>query len=351
VRGSGARRASRLPAAEENTVFPIRAAACTLVALLAQLSGTAASAAFAADAATGYPSRPVRFIVPYPPGGITDILARTIAQHLTAGWGQQVIVDNRAGASGNIGVDIAARANPDGYTIVFGNSATHAINPGLFAKIPFDPVKDFAAVTLVASVTNALLVNPSLPAKSVQDIVAMAKAKPGQLTFGSNSTGSSNHLAGELLKTMAGIDIVHVPYKSAVAAGVDLMGNRITMMFDNLPTAVPHVRAGRLRVLATTGAKRAPALPDAPTMIESGFPGFVLTPWWGVFAPARTPREIVAKLNRDIVAVLGLPAVRESFAAQGADIVAHSPEAFAAYLRTEITRWGKVVKDSGAKAD
>jgi tripartite-type tricarboxylate transporter receptor subunit TctC len=321
-----------------------------IVVLLAAAVGWSASA-MSALAAESFPARPVRFIVPYPPGGITDILARVIAQHLTAKWGEQVIVDNRAGASGNIGTEIAARANPDGYTILFGNSSTHAINPSLFSKLAFDPIRDFEAVTLVANVTNALLVNPALPAKTVQDIVAMAKAKPGQLTFASNSTGSSNHLAGELLKTTAGIDMIHVPYKSAVAASVDLIGGRVTMMFDNLPTAVPHVKAGRLRALATTGSKRSPSLPDVPTMIEAGFPGFVLTPWWGVFAPARTPRDIVAKLNADIVGVLKTSEVRESFSAQGADIVADSPEDFARYVKAEMSRWGKVVKDSGAKAD
>ena len=319
-----------------------------VILLFASCAGVVPAAGYAAER---FPLRPVRFIVPYPPGGITDILARVISQHLTARWGEQVIVDNRAGASGNIGTEIAARASPDGHTILFGNSSTHAINPSLFSKLSFDPVKDFEAVTLVANVTNALLVNPSLPAKTVQEIVAMAKAKPGQLTFASNSTGSSNHLAGELFKTMAGIDMIHVPYKSAVAAGVDLIGGRVTMMFDNLPTAVPHVKAGRLRAIATTGAKRAPSLPDVPTMIESGFQGFVLTPWWGVFAPAHTPRETVAKLNADIVAVLRTSEVRESFTAQGADIVANSPQDFARYVQAEMSRWGKVVKDSGAKAD
>ena len=304
-----------------------------------------------AHAAEKFPVRPVRFIVPYPPGGITDILARVISQHLTARWGEQVIVDNRAGASGNIGTELAVRATPDGHTILFGNSSTHAINPSLFSKLAFDPIRDFEAVTLVANVTNALLVNPALPARTVPEIVAMAKAKPGQLTFASNSTGSSNHLAGELFKTMAGIDMIHVPYKSAVAAGVDLIGGRVTMMFDNLPTAVPHVKAGRLRAVATTGPRRAASLPDVPTMIEAGYEGFVLTPWWGVFAPARTPRDVVMKLNADLVAVLRTPEVRESFTAQGADIVANSPDDFARYVKAEMSRWGKVVRDSGAKAD
>ncbi len=316
----------------------------------------ASCAAFCAGSPAGYaaerfPSRPVRFIVPYPPGGITDILARVISQHLTARWGEQVIVDNRAGASGNIGTEIAARATPDGHTILFGNSSTHAINPSLFSKLAFDPIRDFEAVTLVANVTNALLVNPSFSARSVQDIVALAKAKPGQLTFASNSTGSSNHLAGELFKTIAGIDMIHVPYKSAVAAGVDLIGGRVTMMFDNLPTAVPHVKAGRLRALATTGAKRSPSLPDVPTMIESGFQGFVLTPWWGVFAPARTPREIIAKLNAEIVRGYSAPEVKERITGYGAEVATSTPEELDRFNREQIAKWAKVVRFSGARAD
>ena len=262
-----------------------------------------------------------------------------------------MIVDNRAGASGNIGVASVAKAAPDGYTIVFGNASTHAINATLFKKLPFDPVKDFEPITNVASVSNVLLVNPDMPVKTLADLIALAKSQPGKLSFASNSVGSSNHLTGELLKTMAKIDMFHVPYKSSTTAATDLMGGRLSLMFDNLTTAVPHVKAGRLRALAVTSERRVAALPDVPTMVESGLPGFVVTPWWGVFAPAGTPRPVVDKLNRDIVAVMKSPEVRDFFAAQGTDVIANSPEEFARYVRGEAARWGEVVRASGATAD
>jgi len=314
--------------------------------------GLALAAAAVVAHAQAWPARPVRLIVPYPPGGITDILARTIAQRVSAEWGtQQMIVDNRAGASGNLGVGQAAKAAPDGYTIVFGNASTHAINPTLFRSIPFDPIRDFEPVTLVASVSNVLLVSPAMPAKSLAELIALAKAKPGELTFASNSTGSSNHLTGELLKTMAGIDMLHVPYKVASGAALDVIGGRVSLMVDNLTTAVPQVKSGRLRALAVTSERRVTALPDVPTMVESGFPSFVVTPWWGVFAPAGTPKPIIERLHRDIVAVLRNPEVRASFAGHATDVIGNTPEEFARYVSTEAARWGEVVRASGATAD
>jgi len=304
-----------------------------------------------AQSAQGYPNHAVRFIVPYPPGGITDILARTIAQRISTDWGQQMFVENRGGASGNIGMAAAAKAAPDGYTIVFGNASTHAINGTLFKDLPFDPIKDFEPVTEVASVSNVLLVGPDFPAKNLKELVALAKSKPGELTFASNSTGSSNHLTGELLKTMAGIDMVHVPYKSSTNAVVDLIGGRVSLMFDNLTTAMPYIKQGRLRALAVTSEKRVAALPDVPTMIESGLPGFVVTPWWGIFAPAGTPKPIIQKLNHDIVAVLNSKEVREFLTAQATDVVGNTPEEFATFVRGEAARWGEVVRASGAKPD
>lgn len=316
----------------------------SIVALAILYSGSV----FAQD----YPNRVVRLVVPYPPGGVTDILARQIAQGVSAKWDSyQMIVDNRAGASGNIGVASVARAEPDGYTIVFGNASTHAINPNLFKQIQFDPIKDFDPVTMVASVSNVLLVNPDMPVRTLADLIALAKSKPGHLTFASNSTGSSNHLTGELLKKMAGIDMLHVPYKSATSASTDVIGGRVSLMFDNATTAVPHVKSGRLRALAVTSAQRIPALADVPTMVESGLPDFVVTPWWGIFAPAGTPKPIVDKLNRDIVAVLKSEDVRKFFASQGTDIVANSPEQFATYVKGEVARWGEVVRASGATVD
>jgi tripartite-type tricarboxylate transporter receptor subunit TctC len=335
----------------ERRLFPsITLAAIVVLAFLALSARPSVVSAQASGEA--YPSRPVRLIVPYPPGGITDILARTIADRVSKGWEQQrMFVENRAGASGNIGVEIAARAPADGYTLLFGNSSTHAINPALFRKLPFDPIRDFDAVTLVASVSNVLLVDPNLPVKTLQDLIALAKSKPGALSFASNSTGSSNHLAGELLKRMAGIDMVHVPYKSATGAAVDVMGGRVAMMFDNLTTAVPHVKAGKLRALAVTGASRVAALPDVPTMVESGLKDFVVTPWWGIFVPAGTPKPVVARLNRDIVTVLHAPDVREFFAGQGTDVVGNSADEFTAYVKSEALRWGEVVRASGATVD
>jgi tripartite-type tricarboxylate transporter receptor subunit TctC len=311
-------------------------------------ASTVGAARAAADA---YPNRHVRFIVPYPPGGITDVLARTIAQRISTQWGQQMVVDNRAGASGNIGIGIAAKAPADGYTIAFGNASTHAINASLFKNLPFDPLKDFAPVTMVARVSNVLLVGPNFPAANLRELIALAKSKPGQLTFASNSVGSSNHLTGELLKTMAGIDMVHVPYKSSTTAAVDLIGGRISLMFDNLTTAIPQIKAGRLRALAVTSERRLSELPDVPTMLESGLKGFVVTPWWGIFAPAGTPKPIVDKLNRDIVSVLHSPEVKDYLASQATEVVGNSPQEFATYLKGEIARWARVVKASGATAD
>ena len=298
-----------------------------------------------------YPDHPVRFVVPYPPGGITDILARTVAKGITALWGQSMFVDNRAGASGNIGVASVAKAPPDGYTIVFGTASTHAINPFLFKHLGFDPLKDFEPITNVAQVSNVLLVGPNFPAKTLAELIALAKAKPGQLSFASNSVGSSNHLSGELLKSMTGIDITHIPYKSSTNAVIDLIGGRTSMMFDNLTTAMPYLRDGRLRAIAVTSEKRVPLLPDVPTMIEAGLPGFVVTGWWGIFAPAGTPKPIVDKLNRDIVAVLNSKEARDFLTAQSTDVIGDTPEHFGAFVKGDAQRWGKIVKASGATAE
>ncbi len=305
-----------------------------------------------AAAAQPYPSRVVRLVVPYPPGGTTDILARQIAQRVSMEWGSQhMIVDNRAGAGGNIGTALVAKSPPDGYTLVFGSSSTHAINGALFKEIQFDPIRDFEPVTLAASSPAVLLVSADMPARTLAELIALAKSKPGELTFASNSTGSSNHLTGELLKRAAGIDMLHVPYKSATAAATDLMGGRVSLMFVNATTAVPHVRSGRLRALAVTSERRVPALPDVPTMVESGLAGFVVTPWWGIFAPAGTPRPVIDRLHRDIVAALRTKELTDFFAGQGTDIVGNTPEQFGAYVRREVVRWGEVVRASGATAD
>jgi len=302
--------------------------------------------------AQSYPSKPIRFVVPYPPGGSVDIAARAIGQKLTEAWSQPVVVDNRAGAGGNIGADLVAKSPADGYTLLMGAVATHAINPTLYAKIPYDPVKDFSPVALVVQVPNILVVNPSVPAKTVKELIELARAKPGALNFGSGSTGSTGHLAGELFNTMAGVKMVHIPYKGAAPAMADLLAGQVQLMFDNLANALPNVKAGKLRALAVTTLARSPAVPDLPTIAESGLPGFDLTTWFGVMVPAGTPPEIVAKLNAEIVRALNTKDMRERLEKMGAEVPANNtPERFSAFIRAEAAKYAKVVKDSGAKVE
>jgi len=308
--------------------------------------------ACAGATAQSYPSRPIRLVVPYPPGGPLDIMARAIGQKLTEAWSQPVVVDNRAGAGGNIGADLVAKSPADGYTLLMGAVATHAINPTLYGKLPYDPVKDFAPVALVAQVPNILVVNPSVPAKSVTELIEFARARPGYLNFGSGSTGSTGHLAGELFKTMAGVQMVHIPYKGGAPAMADLLAGQVQLMFDNLANALPNVRAGRLRALAVTTLARSPAMPDLPTMAESGLPGFDLTTWFGLMVPAGTPPEIVVRLNAEIVRALNAKDMRERLDKMGAEPPANNtPEHFAAFIRAEAAKYAKVVRDSGARVE
>jgi len=303
-------------------------------------------------AAQPYPAKPIRFVVPFPPGGPLDIMGRGIAQKLQEAWGQPVVVDNRPGAGGGIGADLVAKSPGDGYTLLMGAVSTHAINPSLYAKIPYDPQKDFAPVALVAQVPNILVVNPALPVQSVQELIAYARAKPGALSFGSGSTGSTGHLAGELFKTEARVDMVHIPYKGGAPAMQDLLAGQTQLMFDNLANALPQVKAGKLRALAVTTSKRAPAVPDLPTVAESGLPGFDLTTWFGVFVPAGTPRETVAKLNAEIVKALASKELAERLATMGAaPPESNTPERFAAFVRAEAAKYAQVVKSSGARVD
>ena len=302
--------------------------------------------------AQSYPSKPIRLIVPYPPGGPLDIMARAIGQKLTEAWSQPVVVDNRAGAGGNIGADLVAKSPADGYTLLMGAVATHAINPTLYAKLPYDPVKDFAPVALVAQVPNILVVNPSVPARSVRELIDLVRARPGYLNFGSGSTGSTGHLAGELFNTMAGVKMVHIPYKGGAPAMADLLAGQVQLMFDNLANALPQVKAGRLRALAVTTLARSPAMPELPTIAESGLPGFDLTTWFGVMAPARTPPEIVVKLNAEIVRALNAKDMRERLEKMGAEPPPNNtPERFAAFIGSEAAKYAKVVRDSGAKVE
>lgn len=300
--------------------------------------------------AQAYPTKPITIIVPFSAGGATDILARVVGQYMAKDLGQPVIVDNRAGAGGNIGTQAVARATPDGYTILMGTVGTHAINQSLYGKLPFDPIKDFAPLTRVALVPNLLVANPAQPFKTVKEMLAYAKANPGKVTFGSSGSGSSIHLSGELFKHMAGVDIQHVAYRGSAPAVNDLLGNHIAVMFDNMPSAIGHVKSGKLRPLAVTTPKRSPALPDVPTIAEAGVPGYEATSWFGLLAPAKTPAPIVAKLNASILKALADPDVKKKLMEQGAEPHPETPEQFAEFIGTETAKWGKIVKQSGATA-
>jgi len=304
-----------------------------------------------AAAQGAFPSKTITIVVPFAAGGTTDILARIVAQGMGAELGQPVVVDNRAGAGGNIGGQLAARAPADGYTLFMGTVGTHAINASLYKKMPFDPIKDFAPLTRVANVPNLLVANPAQPFKTVQELIAYAKAHPGKINFGSSGSGSSIHLSGELFKSMAKVDMQHVPYKGSAPAVTDLLGNQIAIMFDNMPSAIQHVRSGKLRAIAVTTAKRSPELPDVPTIAEAGVPGYEATSWFGMFAPAGTPAPVVAKLNATIVKVLAQPDIKKKLAEQGAEAAGETPDQFAAFIQNESVKWGKVVKESGASVD
>jgi tripartite-type tricarboxylate transporter receptor subunit TctC len=298
-----------------------------------------------------YPTKPIRLVVPFPPGGTTDILAREVGQRLSLSLGQSVVVDNRPGAAGNIGSELVAKSAPDGYTLLMATVGTHAINPSLYAKLPYDHVKDFAPVILVASVPNVLEVTPSLPVYSVADLIKLAKEKPGQINFASSGSGTSIHLSGELFKTMAGVDMTHVPYKGSAPALADLIGGQVQVMFDNLPSSLPQIKAGKLRAIAVTSAERAPALPNVPTIAESGLPGFEATSWFGLVAPAGTPPAIVVRINTDVNQWLQSSEAKEKLLAQGAVAAGGTPEQFAAYIHAETEKWARVVKASGARVD
>ena len=314
-----------------------------------------AAALFACTAATGlaqdYPTRPIRYIVPFAAGGMTDILGRIVGAKLYEAWGQQVIVDNRPGAAGGIGSDLAAKAAPDGYTILGGTISSHAINVSLYSKLPYDPVRDFAPITLYVSLPNMLVVHPSLPVNSVRELIALAKAKPKQLTFASAGNGTSQHLSGELFNVMAGVQLVHVPYKGSAPGLADLVGGQVMMFFDNITTSLALAKSGKIRPIAVTTSKRASVAPELPTIAESGLAGYDVSSWQGVFAPAGTPKPIVAKLNAQIVKILAMPDVRERLTTLGADTVGNTPEQFAAYVKAEIAKWAPIVKATGARVD
>jgi len=318
---------------------------CKLLLAISLVDALVISSATAQD----YPNRTIRIIVPFTPGGATDVVTRIVAQKLSEQTGRQVVTDNRGGAGGIVGAEAVAKAPPDGYTLVMGTSGTHAINVSLYPKLPYDPVKDFAPVTRTAVLPSMILAHPSVPATNVRELIAIAKKNPGQLTYA--SSGSAQYLTGALFTSMAQIDMLHVPYKGGGQAMPAQLGGEVALSFSTVVSSLLHIKSGRLCGLAVTSAKRTPAAPEFPTVAESGLPGYEAVSWYGVLAPAGTPRDIVTRLNTEVVRALKLPEVRQLMLAQGAEPVSESPEQFAALIKSDIAKWGDVVRKSGAKAD
>jgi tripartite-type tricarboxylate transporter receptor subunit TctC len=298
-----------------------------------------------------YPSKPIRLIVPFTPGGSTDIVARIAGQKLGEALGAQVLIDNRPGAGGNIGVELAAKSAPDGYTLVMGHIGTFAVNPALYARLPYDPIRDFAPISLVAMVPNMLVVHPSLPVKSVKELIALSRSRPEQLNYGSSGAGGTPYLAVEYFKLMAKVDIVHIPYKGAAPMIIDLIGGQLSLTITGIPPLLPHVKAGKLKALAVATSKRLPLLPELPTIAEAALPGYEATSWYGVLAPAATPKEIITRLNTEIVKAIARPDVAERLSGEGAEPATSTPERFGAFIKSEIVRWGRVIKAAGVTAE
>ena len=315
--------------------------------LLAGLALAAVGNASAQD----FPTKPIRIVVPYTPGGTTDNLARLCAQELTKAWGQPVIVDNRPGASGIIASQLVAEAAPDGYTLLLGTSTQLATNVALYPKLSYNPVKDFAPVAVLVKGYNVLVVHPSIPATSVKELIALAKSKPGQLNFATSGNGTSQHLSAELFKSMAGVNMMHIPYKGSAPALVDLLSGQVPVMFENILTVVPHIKAGSLRALAVTGAKRWPTLPDLPTIAEAGLPGYEISGFYGIVAPAGTPKPIVAKLNKELTRIISNPDLRERLLVQGFEPSPSTPDEFTELIKTYIAKNAQIVKEAGIKVD
>jgi tripartite-type tricarboxylate transporter receptor subunit TctC len=318
---------------------------------LAALVALSPLVAAAAERPSDYPSRPIRLVVPFVAGGSTDIVARVVGQKMAEQWGKQVVVDNRAGANGVIGMEIVARAAPDGYTLVLGYITNLGIGPALTPKLPYDAIKDYAPICHVVSAPSIGVVHLGVPAKNLQEVVALARAKPAAVSFGTAAVGSIGHLSGELINRMAGITMQHVPYKGGGQAVTDVLAGQIPLVIIGMTAVTPHVRAGRLRAIFTTGAKRAFAFPDVPTVAEQGFPGFAADAWYGILAPAGTPRAIVDKLNAEIMRIVKLPDARERLANVGFEVVGGSPDDFAKLIREEIPKWTKVVREAGIRAE
>jgi len=337
---------ARTPAA------PVPSPAPLALALAVAVAAAALQAIPLPAAAQAWPVKPVRFVSPYPPGGANDVLARILAQKLGETMGQPFLVENRAGAAGNLGAELVARAAPDGYTLLMGQASNLTINVSLMAKMPYDPVKDLAPVTLVASTPNLLVVHPSLPVKTVKDLVALAKARPGALNYASSGTGTAGHLAGELFNRAAGVRMVHIPYKGAAPALTDLVAGHVHLYFTSPISAQPFTRSGRLRQVAVTSLKRSPSSPGLPTVAESGFPDFDVVSWWGVLTPAGAPKDVISRLHAEIVKAIALPDIRAKFSDQGADPAAsNTPEQFAALIQSEILKWGRLIKELGVRPE
>jgi tripartite-type tricarboxylate transporter receptor subunit TctC len=310
----------------------------------------AAAPALAQPAGDNYPSKPIHLILPFPPGGGTDILGRVIAERLTTQLGQPVVIENRGGAGGNVGAEAAAHSAPDGYTLVLV-APSLAISPSLYSKLNYDPVKDFAPITLLGTVPNVMVTNMSVPAKTLAEFIALAKSRPEGMNFGSGGNGTSNHLAGELFNLEAGVKLVHVPYKGVNLAMNDVMAGQVQLVVIGIPAALPFIKAGRLRALAVVAPKRLAAIPEVPTAAEAGLPNYEVTTWYGVLAPAGTPKPIIARLNAEIVRVMHAPDLQERFAATGTEPRTSTPEEFADFIRQEMAKWGKVVRAAGLKAE
>ena len=318
---------------------------------LALVITATSSAAIAQDIAGKYPNRPLRIVVTYPPGGPTDIVARAVGQKLAEAWGQPVVVDNRPGAGGNIGTDLVAKSPPDGYTLVLSNFGPMIISSFVYSKLPYDPVKDLTPVTLAATSWFFLVVHPAVPVASVSELIALAKARPGQLTFSSSGNASPSHLASALLQSVAGINLTHVPYKGGAPAIAAVMGGEVQLAVESPPPIIPQVKAGKLRALGAARPDRSPLLPEVPTVKEAGLPGFEVGSWYGFHAPAGTPKPIIDKLNAEMIKAMQMPELRDRFAAVGAETIANSPAQFGAFVEAELKKWGKVIQAAGVKVD
>jgi len=322
----------------------LRAAAVSAVALMA-------APASAQNAAANFPDRPVRLIDPYAPGGGSGLIARLLSDRLSPIWGKQIVVDNRPGAAGAIGTEMAVRAAPDGHTLVMGTSGSIAINPSIYPKLPYDPVRDLVAITQTSEQLSALVLNPAVPANTVKELIALANAQPGKLNFSSAAHGSTGHLSGELFKQLAKVNMTHVPYKGSGPAALAVIAGEVQLMISNVLTVLPHINSGKMKAIAVTSRERSSALPNLPTVAEAGVPGYEAMGWNGVFAPIKTPRAIVEKLNADIVRVLNMPDVKERLATMGSTPVGGTPEQFGAYVKNEIARWGRVIRENNIRVE